>query len=217
MKKYFFLTCLLFCFLVGNSQKIDINKVGDDICNCLNTKNYKNDSLLIYNCYLAAYLKIEKFPKAKAKKTTLDNPVQKYLTTNCPKFLKAANADKGDWNLLKKRPDSKLDRTTCREILSYKNLYYLESTGDSTFVTFSDGCWNESIKKDKYFSKCKMNWDTDCDFTLTFIDSNEPYRMKNHKKGTQFHYSFIEKTASYIVLINKTDEETWEFKLYYNK
>lgn len=215
MKKYLLIFYFIIFYCGGYSQKIDIIKVSENICDCLKLRNYKSDSTLIYNCYLAAYKKMEDFPKTKNKKLKMDIEIKKYLNANCPKYRMIISDEKGDWELLKRRPDSKLDKTTCRELFNYNILYYLESSGDSTFVTFKDKFWMESIQQGKYFSKCRMSWDTDCEFTLTFIESNEPYRIKHNKKRAQFHYTIVEKTSTNFVLLNNTTDETWQFKLYY--
>lgn len=130
--------------------------------------------------------------------------------------LAAKMPKRGDWQMLSEKPNTKLVKKVCREIPDHKNYHYIDYTGDTVKIEIKKGIYQETFI-DGTFSKLSFNWVSDCEFELTFIESNQAIRKNISKPGDKYHYEVLEKhDGYYLVLVTVDDMKRYTtFRLYY--
>ncbi|RZJ71110.1 hypothetical protein [Flavobacterium sp.] len=104
-------------------------------------------------------------------------------------MLKVSN-DSESWKISQERPVQKAKKKECRKMNG--NFYYLEpSEGSKTKVVVTENSWTETFV-DGTYSKCKLTWTKDCEFTLEFLESNNHVRQNLSVKGDKYYYGISE-------------------------
>jgi hypothetical protein len=120
-----------------------------------------------------------------------------------------------DWKKADIHLKSGLSATECNDITKYKKLFYIEPQMDTTFVTIENGVWRETMKRRKTFSELAFEWKDDCDFSLSFLRSNDEIKGKASKKGDKYQYRILEKRPDYFLVLGIIKKNGLQFRLYY--
>lgn len=103
---------------------------------------------------------------------------------------------KGDWETVDEKPNSVVNKKVCRKFIDHINYTYLEANGDTVKLQIENGFWVDHFK-DGTYSKLKLNWITDCEFEIEFIESNNKLRKGFSKPGDKYRYQVINKKDNY--------------------
>ncbi|MCB0397559.1 MAG: hypothetical protein KDD36_12965 [Flavobacteriales bacterium] len=71
---------------------------------------------------------------------------------------------------------------------------------DTTFVTFTETEYLERMNHGRTYSKLTVKWSDKCHFTLTFAESNDPYKSALSKVGDKYEYEVIQNNSESMVL-----------------
>jgi len=192
-------------------------KLNQEYCDCL-VKNSDIDSVKIQQCLTQVlYKPLSKIKSEQAIKDFLlkfDINLQK----DCPEYVRIMQKTypvKGDWVKLEMNPPSKLSSEKCQGLTKHQMLYYLESSGDTTQVKIVDGIWLELLKQNKYFSKLQLSLKNNCEFVLTFIESNDPIKSNMSTKGEKYNYRIVDQIANYYIVTVSKSKIIYQFNLYF--
>jgi len=121
-----------------------------------------------------------------------------------------------EYRSIKEIPKQIIKNKECKSFKSITNFYYKEHNGDTVNLNISDKYWIDNFKNGTY-SKLKIDWEGDCQFTITFLESNNELRANFSYPGDKYKYTMINKTENYFeVAIEVVGTEQMElFKLYY--
>jgi hypothetical protein len=142
------LFCLAFSLMVlttiaqTQEQK---DSLVTEICKTISATSRLDDTIRIdyaYHMHLFPFL--QKFPEAKAKENM--SSIYFRLQRNCGEFKKilersGKEQQKGDWVVMDYKPNTKLTKEACYNMLKYKKYSYLESTGDTVKLQIENGYW----------------------------------------------------------------------------
>lgn len=137
----------------------------------------------------------------------------------CPEFkafIDRMDPPKGDWKIVDKKPSPMLNKSACRQFLAHQKFAYLESSGDTVRLEIANGFWIDHFR-DGTFSKLKLQWISDCEFEIEFMESNNDTRRNFSKPGDKYVYQVVDKKAGYYdisVEIKGTGRYSL-FRLYY--
>jgi hypothetical protein len=122
----------------------------------------------------------------------------------------------GDWKRVDKKPEPVNDQTVCSAFKKHDSLSYLENNGDTVVVTFKDGIWEDHFK-DGTYSRLKIHWLNNCEFSIEFIESNNISRKNYSKPGDRYVYSVIEGHYGYYLMAVTSEglEQYSTFKFYF--
>ncbi|MBK0403708.1 hypothetical protein I5M27_11975 [Adhaeribacter sp. BT258] len=215
MKNAFLL--FLFCFLMQAASGQSRN-VSKSYCNCLETETGV-DSVKFKRCFTKVLEKSFVRAEDEAEKLELARNLDIELQKSCAAYvsmLDRLKPVKGDWVLLKTNPETKLTNDVCQQLTGHRQLFYIEGNGDTTRVALSGGTWQETVGKAKHVSRLDFKPKDNCEFVLTFQESTDPNKGKFSRKGDQYKYRILDKTASYYVATASYGEIVYQFKLYFN-
>lgn len=102
----------------------------------------------------------------------------------------------------------------CSRLFKTKNLYYLEGPSRVN-VYLTDSIW-KSVYSDGTYSLLSLSKTKNCEFIITYAESNN-FRTSNVlKKGHQFRYKIIEEFPGYFNMISEdlATKKKQVFKLY---
>lgn len=120
-----------------------------------------------------------------------------------------------------------IDEKTYKESLNCEDLkdgefYYFASeyakeANDTTFVTIKNKNYMERMKGGKTYSNLTINWKSNCEFELKFVNSNDPFKRELSGKGDVYSYKILATYPEYVVLklLNK-ESYGMQMKLYKN-
>ncbi len=102
--------------------------------------------------------------------------------------------------------DKKVD---CESIQNGK-YFYLEPNEhdvlDTIFVNIEGAKYMETMEGGKYFSECKVAWNSKCTMELTSVETNHPVKMEFSEPGQKFNYELIQIREDYVVFGVKMDD-----------
>ena len=217
MKKSIILLISILFISFCNAQDIVAN-LSNSYCKCLSLSGKIPDSFRKQTCLLYAFKLTAGIPKSEKKQKELIMKSFIYLEKYCPEYLKLIyrlKPLKGDWEFSDSSIQSRLDTSECRKICSYNNLYYLETNGDTTYLSLKNNFWIDTFKNKASYSKLKLKWKSSCDFEIEFIESNNYAKNQLSKKGDKYFYRIIDKTSTYYLLNMLFGNSWYEFKIYY--
>jgi hypothetical protein len=219
------ITILLFLLVVASLTYAQTQQQKDslaqEMCNTISSLTGRSDSMrmvIVFNRHLIPFL--NKLPEDQRPEAF--RAINLRAQRNCEAFaltldrLNAKAVRKGDWQLFEEKPETKLVKKICREIPGHKNYRYVDVTGDTVHIEIKKGIYQETFI-DGTFSKLSFNWVSDCEFELTFIESNQAVRKNISKPGDTYKYEVLEKHDTYYVLLVTIDnmKRYTTFRLYY--
>ncbi len=195
MKKLILL-CLALIAVSAKSQTIaQIDSLNLVICKEFEKKTIEPDSSKVQRVFNEqAYAFAQKFniKTDEAFKPVFDRLYFR-LQKDCiwfQHFMMSVANEEEHWAISKERPTQKAKKKDCRKLNG--NFYYLEpSEGSKTKVVVTENSWTETFA-DGTYSKCKLIWSKDCEFTLEFIESNNHVRQNLSVKGDKYFYGISE-------------------------
>lgn len=211
----FFFTILLVIF----TQKIniaqtetDILKLCDDMCKQMNSSQESHPETIVSTVFevnVMAFI-------IQHEITVVDHLLDKIhfnLYKNCSFYqdfiisVAPESEKKGDWNILNEIPTSSVTKKESRQLLRVKTIYYLESTGQKTYVKIKRGKWVETFH-DGTQSHLKMKWIDENTFELEFIESNNRSRKGMSFKGDLYRYRLIECNSDHFIFVTLPRNDT---------
>ena len=115
--------------------------------------------------------------------------------------------------------DVQVDDLDCSDLYE-GNYYYVQSVeldthqkiSDTTRVTFSKDAYVEYLSNGRY-SKLGIEWTDPCSFTLTFKESNDPFKRTLSKEGDIYTYQVINSDEQSFTLITEYRGRRYKFNL----
>lgn len=100
---------------------------------------------------------------------------------------------------------------------NHNNYYYLEPTGDKVILEIKDGYWKDNFV-DNTYSKLKLIENSNCEFQIQFIESNNSLRMKFSKVGDLYRYQILNYSDNKYEMSGKVpnQDQYYKFILYKN-
>ncbi|MEP0264295.1 hypothetical protein [Dokdonia sp.] len=93
---------------------------------------------------------------------------------------------------------------TCLDVHQGEYYYINEvkelNVKDTTYLTITDTMYLERMRGGKTYSRLQIEWTSDCDFKLTFKDSNDPLKKALSEPGDIYTYEIIKKTPASIIV-----------------
>jgi len=212
---------LLMLISFGNVQA-QSNIVPDalmhKICKAITDSRETNDSVKVSHAF-AQYLYpvLEKQEEEKAKEAFLFTYYR--LQKLCGAFKAITDkysVQNGDWQNLDVKPPTQLTKSVCQQLLQHKRLYYLEANGDTVELKINKGEWTDRFK-DGTYSKLKFYWVNDCEFEISFVESNNISRKSFSKPGDKYRYQLIQKYPGFYDVSVEIKEHAIisRFRIYY--
>jgi hypothetical protein len=85
---------------------------------------------------------------------------------------------------------------------------------DTTFVTISKNMFLERMKNGRTYSLLDIKWKDNCEFDLTFKESNDPMKKEVSSPGDVYQYEILTNgTESFYLKVNWMDR-TYQFELF---
>ncbi|MBZ9730547.1 hypothetical protein LB467_12705 [Salegentibacter sp. JZCK2] len=217
MKKIFTFLIFAISFFGKAQTHREIDSLSFRMCDLLKLQEVENDSLKVEMVFEETFypylgnISPEKIDK-------VFNQVYFRFQRNCPAFRAILNQmypPKDEVTFQKTEPESEI---TIRELSDFKKqekFSYKEVDGNITKVEIKDGYWVDHFS-DETFSKLSLEWMSDKEFQLTFIDSNNLTRSNFSFPGDKLNYKIIaKKEGYYLVSVNIEGQKEYEiFKLY---
>jgi len=205
--------------LSGLAQsRFNIDSLTQQICNTVKTDIKQTDSLTLTNALLKHLAQYSNQTDKNGWKSLVENCYLR-LQRECPEFkyiLNKLEPSKGDWKRANIEPDSKVSLKDCSDFFKISKFKYLEHTGDTSKVIITDSSWTDYFLDGSY-SKLSLIKTNNCDFVITFIESNNYIRNGFSKPGDKYRYKILQKFDTYyemfIEIPGSTQMQT--FRLYY--
>jgi hypothetical protein len=191
--------------------------VSKHYCQCLETETGA-DTVKFKRCFTKVLEKSFARAESEAEKLEMARNLDIELQKNCAEYVRILDRlkpVKGDWVLLKTNPETKLTNNVCQQLTGHRQLFYLEGNGDTTRVALSGGIWQETVGKARYISRLDFKPKDHCEFVLIFQESTDPNKGKFSRKGDEYRYRILDKTATYYLATASYGEIVYQFKLYF--
>lgn len=215
---------ILFFLLLGTSYNLSaqdiIDKLTRKLCKCIEKQEVKNVNEM-GPCFEDLLISNFKEIKEQYKTETIDdidmeevgNKVGVKIIKECPYVLDnfpsgvVSNQEKVD-----KQPDLKCDD------LKNGDFYYLTKRPevgilDTTFVTISNDMFLERMKKGRTYSLLNLKWKDNCEFDLTFKESNDPIKKEFSKPGDVYEYEILINGNESVFLKTTWMKKSYQFEL----
>ncbi len=218
-KRIFIISLILICTIkCYNQTSINIDSLLHKMCKTLNSERLDSDSATITNMFVKHLSNYT----SKLNNDELDSLYSKCffrLQIKCVEFramLDKINPGKGHWVTVTEMPESKITDSDCSEFFLLQKLRYLEYDGDTTHVSVTANTWTDHFP-DRTFSNLSLKRIGNCEFELTFNESNNITRKNLSNKGDVYYYKLLEKHKEYYVVLCKVkgSKEMSVFKIYY--
>jgi hypothetical protein len=211
------LVVTVFVFGCKNEPKTPMGKLNRAYCECLDDTKGLPDSVRVDSCDIRVLADTLSMIKTDSAAEVLLNDLHIYLQKNCKNYVSLLDRlDKDEnWKRIDKKEKTRLTDIQCQEFIKYRELYYIEPTLDTTYVTIENGFWTERLKRGQYVSKSSFRWTTGCDFELVFIESNDPVKGKLSKKGDKYTYRILDKKDTYFLLLGTVKKVSLQFKVFF--
>ena len=196
-----------------------IDSLANAICQTITNDTTSVDSIRLFTGYVNH---MNKYVEINPDDNTEDlwSSVFLRLSVKCTEFIKLSirlNNFNENWRFVSEMPPSSASGKECAKFYKIKKYKYVEPTGDTTILLINKRYWKDFLS-DGTYSKLKLTATTDCEFELTFLNSNNYIKNKLSQPGDKYIYRIIDHTDNYFLLcvkIRETDTFTL-FKLYYN-
>ncbi len=222
-KNHFYLT--LTVLFIGfsyslNAQEI-IDKLSKKLCKCIEKQEVKNanemgpcfEDLLInnfddikehYNAKTMADLDMESIGGKIGAKMIKECP---YVLDNFPTGIVGND----------QKVTKQLD-LNCED-LKNGDFYYLTQRPDigimdTTFVTISKNMFLERMKNGRTYSLLDIKWKDNCEFDLTFRESNDPIKKEVSQPGDVYEYEILTNGIESFFLKVNWMEKNYQFELF---
>ena len=223
MKQTHRFTLLFFLFLGTcydlTAQDI-IDKLSRKLCKCIEKQELKNpneigpcfEDLLINNFQeIKEYYQAEMIEEIDMEE--LGGKVAVKMIKECPYVLD--NFPSGIVG-----NEKKMDRQSDLECDDLKkgDFYYLTKRPDSgimdtTFVTISNDMFLERMKYGRTYSLLNITWKDNCEFELTFKESNDPVKKELSEPGDIYKYEILTNDNKSLFLKTTWMERSYQFEL----
>lgn len=219
MKKTLLILILTISFSAKSQSNQEIDSLSFKMCELLKIQEVKIDSLKVENVFEKSfYPYLENIGPEKIEKVF--NKVYFRFQRNCPEFRAILNKmypPKDDVAFQKTEPVSEITIHELADFKQQKRFTYKEVGGNVTEVELKADQWIDHFS-DQTYSKLSMEWISDEEFQLTFIDSNNLSRSNFSFPGDKLIYKVLAKKEGYYLLsVNIEGQEEYEiFKLYYS-
>lgn len=197
--------------------QINIENVADQFCQCLNNNVTKPDIERLKEC-LTIFEKNMISVKNDSTRNAIIQDLSIYASTHCKEAAKVGSrlGNKSDFKIIDSIPKSGLTDLQCKHLLVKSKFYYLQKDGSKMFVEINENLWTETEQSNKRLTKCKIKWLNNCEFSLEFLESNDPIKNKISKKGDIYIYNVIEINGNIISLTVSFNSIIQCFKVYLN-
>lgn len=188
------------------SQKV-YDKIATKICKCLEKEEVKTEEGLS-SCFERTLMSnIDGLYKHFDAKTIDDIDMDEaggvigaHLAKNCD-YISDVFADEAGKESTFIEPEEGLN---CLNIQQGEYYYINEvkelNIKDTTYVTLTNTMYLERIRGGKTYSMLDINWTSDCNFELTFKDSNDPLKKALSNPGDIYTYEVIKNTPTSIIV-----------------
>lgn len=220
MNKYL-LVCF-FCFLIESSfgQTIQqIDSIANKMCVSLTgLKEIKEEIQvsMLFQKHLPSFFNLMKVTSQNEADSIRDK-VYFRLQRNCNQFqilLQKITENKSDWAMLAIKPKLEITQKECAIVFKGGNYFYKESDGTVVNVILSENKWNETFEDGSTSTLLFIPKDN-CEFDLTFIESNNTIRKNFSVKGDIYNYGISsEKDGIYTFWVIGKDNAIYSSKLY---
>jgi hypothetical protein len=152
-----------------------------------------------------------KYPvRTDAEATAMEDKLFTRLQKNCTWFTKMLQAEDGtdehgEWQLMSEPPKSTVKKKECRTLTDNTQFFYYEGDGKLVDLTIKNGLYEETFE-DGTYSRLTFKWVSDCEFELTFIESNHSIRKNLSKKDDVYHYSIYGTTVDGYKIWSKAND-----------
>jgi hypothetical protein len=205
------------CVEAQKETTVNLDSCRTAFCECLTALKDFPDTIAVKNCFLRTFADtIEKIHSEKEfNQLTYEMLIR--CQQECKTFYDLTRRYANDTTMftsLNSFPDAMNNRHGCREIMKDRGLYYLENDSSKTQINIKRNAWIDSMENGKYYSKLKMEWTDDCEFVITFIESNHPVKKYLSKPGDRYTYRIVDKTNKYYTLAVTYNSIISEFRVY---
>ncbi|WP_347922024.1 hypothetical protein [Pontimicrobium sp. SW4] len=220
MKRIAIMFCLTivsvsFCF--GQTVYDDISK---EICDCAESKQIKSykeiescmQSALFKN--INALLVAEKVELITELNEDVFDKIGVHFTKNCEYALELVED-----TVKEKIPETKEPNALECNDLTKGNYYYVheieldEVVVDTTYVSISDRFFVETMNNGKSYSLLEFQRKGDCNFDLTFVESNDEFKGQISNKGDIFNYEIVSSTPNSFFIKTTYQGKIFHFEL----
>ena len=223
MKKNYRILTLTF-LLIGTSYNLSaqdiIGKLSKKLCKCIEKGEVKNatemgpcfEDLLINNLKdIKEYYNAETMDDIDTAE--IGNKIGAKMIKECPYVLdNFPSGVVGNEEKVTKQADLKC------EDLKKGDFYYLTERPevgivDTTFVTISNNMFLERMKNGRTYSLLNIKWKDNCEFDLTFKESNDPMKKEYSKSGDVYEYEILTNGNASLFLKTTWMERSYQFEL----
>ncbi|MFD1015470.1 hypothetical protein [Winogradskyella rapida] len=215
---------ILSIILLGTSYNLTaqeiIDKLTKELCKCIEKQEVKNTTEM-EPCFEDLLISNLKEIKEHYKAETMDdinmeevgNKIGAKMIKECPYVLdNFPSGVIGNEEKLTKQPDLKCDD------LKKGDFYYLTERPevgivDTTFVTISNNMFLERMKNGRTYSLLDIQWKDNCEFDLTFKESNDPMKKEFSKSGDVYEYEILTNGNKSLFLKTTWMERSYQFEL----
>lgn len=197
MEKIFFTFCLLVLSHQSFAQTINqIDSLSAKMCESLRGIKVVKDDVqvtMIFQKHLPGFydlLKVETQQKA----DSIRDLVYYRLQRNCHEFsavLSELEENKSDWKSAPQKPLSTIKSKSCKLLFQGGKYYYKEYDGKIVHVIIANEIWEETFE-DGTKSKLKFIPKDNCEFDLSFLESNNEMRKNFSVQGDVYHYGIFD-------------------------
>ena len=214
------LNCFLFLNIAFTQDVHKIDSISMVICAGVKTNSDLSDSVLltlIQDEYISPYLSTQ----SSIDQDSVFNHILLRTEKLCPEYSALTyrtNDNNGDWILLSEKPKSILNESLCSQFFMNNSYYYLEPTGDKVMLEIKDGYWVDTFI-DNTYSKLELIENSNCEFEIQFIKSNNAMRMNFSKIGDRYSYQILsfEDDKYYMSVEIPGQNQYYKFILYINE
>lgn len=215
---------ILSILLLGTSYNLSaqdiIDKLARKLCKCIEKQEVKSaaemgpcfEDLLISNLKkIKEHYKVETIDEINMEE--VGNKIGAKMLKECPYVLdNFPSGIVGNDEKVKKEPDLKCDD------LKNGDFYYLTERPefgivDTTFVTISNNMFLERMKNGRTYSLLNIKWKDNCEFDLTFKESNDPMKKEFSKSGDVYEYEILTNGSESLFLKTIWIEKSYQFEL----
>lgn len=214
------IACLLSSTLTFGQSFEQKDSLINEVCKTLNSNKKYSDKIrlsLIEDKHIRPFLL--RYPES--QRQIIDLSIFYRMQLNCVEYLTILERDtayvnKRESQVLKTKPKTKLDKIECNKFRDLKWYKWMLTNGDTVNLQIENGLWIDHFKDGSY-SKLSVNWISDCEFDIKFVESDNDIMKNISRPGDTYRYRIIDKKDKYyymIVQILRTKRiET--FKLFY--
>ncbi len=215
---------ILTIFLFGTSCNLAaqdiIDKLSRKLCKCIEKQEVKNSSEM-GPCFEDLLIRNLKDIKEHYNAETMDdinmeeigNKIGAKMIKECPYVMENfPSGVVGNEEKVTKQPNLKCDD------LKKGDFYYLTQRPeggivDTTFVTISNNMYLERMKNGRTYSLLDIKWKDNCEFDLTFKESNDPMKKELSKSGDVYEYEIFANGNKSLFLKTTWVNRSYQFEL----